>query len=84
MTEIADRYFSGGRLLLLPRKPGRQRAVLSRLAQDFFYDHLYAEREVNEILLTHFDDHCTLRRALVDFGLLARAGGRYWRVHDAT
>jgi hypothetical protein len=41
----------------------------------------YCEKEVN-LILVHFDpDPATLRRALVDAGMLARDrdGSRYWR-----
>ena len=39
----------------------------------------YAEKEVNGILLGVYDDVASLRRFLVDEGLLAREAGVYWR-----
>jgi hypothetical protein len=39
----------------------------------------YPEPEVNERLHRFHADHATLRRALVDEGLLDRAAGQYWR-----
>lgn len=39
----------------------------------------YLEVEVNRELISIYDDYVTLRRALVDFDLMDRADGRYWR-----
>ena len=40
----------------------------------------YPEPVVDEILKAVFDDHCALRRYLVDESFLSRtAGGVYWR-----
>ena len=40
------------------------------------------EKEVNLILAEYHDDFCTLRRGLVDEGLLARDRTGYWRVRQ--
>jgi hypothetical protein len=53
--------------------------VLEALLPRFAPGRSYPEREVDAILKEVFADHCTLRRALVDFGYLARAGGTYRR-----
>lgn len=41
----------------------------------------YSEREVNAVLSSRYDDYSTLRRYLIDEGLLTRspAGSAYWR-----
>jgi hypothetical protein len=43
-------------------------------------DRRYPEREVNEIISRHHPDYASLRRALVDHGLMARDAGTYWRL----
>jgi hypothetical protein len=62
--------------------------VLERLALEFEPGERYPETEVNLRLGRFNDDHSTLRRALVDEGLLDRAPGPdvegrssvvYWR-----
>ena len=58
------------------------RIVLEKLAEAFEFDRLYTEKEVNLILAEYHDDFCTLRRALVDEGLLARDQTGYWRVRQ--
>ena len=53
--------------------------VLERLALEFEAGRRYSETEVNEILGTFHEDYASLRRYLVDEGLLDRAEGQYWR-----
>lgn len=69
-----------GRLRRLPTAPGKTLAVLEYLIGDFKLGERYPESEVNAILQRRYDDHATLRRYLVDYGLLDRANGKYWRV----
>ncbi len=72
-------FFSGSRLVSLPTVHAKRRLVLERLVQEFEPGLRYAEREVNSILQVFYPDHTTLRRYLVDEGLLTRAEGVYWR-----
>lgn len=72
-------YFRGGRLRELPAKRSKRLIVLSRLALEFEPGVLYSERQVNEALGRFHDDYASLRRYLVDEGLLSRKSGRYWR-----
>ena len=58
------------------------RIVLEKLADAFEFDRRYTEKEVNLILAEYHDDFCTLRRGLVDEGLLARDRTGYWRVRQ--
>lgn len=72
-------FFSGSRLVSLPMVHAKRHLVLERLAQEFEPGLRYTEREVNSILQVFYSDHTTLRRYLVDDGLLTRAEGVYWR-----
>jgi AcrR family transcriptional regulator len=77
---VVRRFFdSAGRLKNLPAKQSRQLAVFDLIAQRFVPGVRYTEIEVNHELMQVFDDYVSLRRGLVDFGLLDRAEGRYWR-----
>lgn len=54
--------------------------ALREIAQKFQQGRLYREREINEILKQYYDDYITLRRFLIEHGLLARKpdGSQYW------
>lgn len=78
-AEILARFFRGDRLVEIPAQHAKRRIVLERLALEFEPGVRYAEEEVNEVLRRFHDDHATLRRLLVDEGLVDREAGRYWR-----
>lgn len=77
----SPRFFTPqGRLLDLPPPwhPAR-REVLGEVASRFPVGVDLGWREVDAVLRAAFDDHASLRRALVDDGLLTRSGDVYRR-----
>ena len=72
-------YFRAGRLREIPARASKRRVVLTRLALEFEAGIRYSEREVNEVLKRFHPDYASLRRFLIDEGLMSRDGGRYWR-----
>lgn len=78
-AEILGRFFAGERLTEIPAQRGKRLVVLERLALEFEPGRHYGEAEVNAILGRFHPDHATLRRELVDEGLLDRAQSVYWR-----
>lgn len=82
-AEILQAYFKEGPqgpLSEFPRKQKRKAAILRQLIKRFETGRDYSEKEVNQILGEAFSDHVTLRRYLIDYGLLEREedGSRYW------
>jgi hypothetical protein len=80
--KIVRSFFRDGRLASIPVKEAKRMAILEYVAQTYFEnDHVYTETEVNSILRGIYEDHCTLRRDLVDAGYLARMsnGSEYRR-----
>ncbi len=78
-THVRLAFFRDGRLTALPSRSSYRLAALALLAERFEPERRYVEREVNEHLADDAPDPATLRRLLVDHGLLQRAGGEYWR-----
>jgi hypothetical protein len=79
-THVQLAFFRDGRLTSLPSRRTMRLAALRILAERFEPDRRYPEREVNAILAEDAPDVATLRRLLVDEGLLDRAAGEYRRV----
>jgi len=54
--------------------------VLTELAKRFENGRVYSEKEVNEILLTAYEDYAVLRRYLIEYGFMDREldGSAYW------
>ncbi|MEU5694949.1 DUF2087 domain-containing protein [Actinosynnema sp. NPDC020468] len=79
----SDPFVNGGRLTRLPAQRAKRRAVLEQVCASFEPGTRYPEREVVSVLRGWCDggevDHVTVRRYLVDEGLLDRADGEYWR-----
>jgi hypothetical protein len=63
----------------LPVRRAQRRVILEYVVERFRADRQYAEAEVNELLKLLYDDHVSLRRYLVDEGLLERNAGVYRR-----
>jgi AcrR family transcriptional regulator len=77
---VLRRFFTAeGRLNSLPAKQSRKLAVYDLIVQRFIPGVRYSELEVNRELMAVYDDYVTLRRGLIDFGLMDRANGQYWR-----
>ncbi|MEU4253531.1 DUF2087 domain-containing protein [Amycolatopsis sp. NPDC026612] len=80
-----DALFRHGRLVAIPHSGRRRQLLLDYLAERFEPGRLYTEQDVREKLTMVHDDHATLRRYLVDEGLLQRSndGGTYGRPSEA-
>jgi hypothetical protein len=72
-------FFRNGRLTEIPAKESKRRIVLERIALEFEPGVRYDERTVNAIVGRFHNDHASIRRYLVDGGLLSRDRGEYWR-----
>jgi hypothetical protein len=76
---VLRNFVVGGRLVRLPARQAQKQVVLGYVARRFDESRSYEEREVNELLRGFHDDTASLRRYLVDEGLLERESGVYRR-----
>lgn len=83
VATVLRTFVRNGRLLGLPAQHNRRIVVLEHVAQSFEPGVEYSEAEVNAALVAWCDggcvDHVTVRRYLVDAGLLRRENGVYAR-----
>jgi hypothetical protein len=77
--KVLRAFTRDGRIVSMPAKWSRKLVLMDLVAQSFEPGVVYDETEVNQILRGWYDDHVTLRRYLVDAGMLSREDGRYWR-----
>ncbi len=77
-------FVRDGRVTHLPVQFSKRMLVLRWLVEQFDPGREYSEREVNDLLTGHGEDHATLRRYLVDAGLLERSQGIYRRTAHMT
>ena len=69
-----------GKLRTIPAQRKKRLIVLERIAEEFEGGRVYSEREANLIIASFHDDFCTIRREMVDEGLLTRENGQYSKV----
>ena len=69
-----------GKLKAIPAQRKKERIILDVIVQEFEYDRIYSEREVNIIIADFYDDFCTIRRDMIGEGLMDRDTRGYWRV----
>lgn len=77
-----DRFFANGRLTVYPSRAADREAVLARIAERLMTPgRTVTETEVTEKLAVMVDDPVSMRRHLVDAGLLVRSrDGRVYRL----
>ena len=79
---IIERYVIDDRLTRIPAKHKKRQVILQWLAEKFKPGVRYPEPQVNETIKEYHPDWASLRRYLVDYGLMQREQGVYWRVPE--
>ena len=80
--DVVARFSENGRLMALPldKHWEQVKTVMAWVGEKFEGGRTYTEKEIKELLAHHAVDHATLRRYLVDTGILERNNkGVYWR-----
>lgn len=72
-------YLEGQRIKAFPAKWKKRLVILKWLAAKFEVGRRYPEAQVNTMLKVHHEDSATLRRELIETGLLCRKDGIYWK-----
>lgn len=81
-AKVLRDFFDGDRLRQIPAQRKKRVIVLQHLLTRFELHRDYTEREVSESLKQVHEDFATLRRELVDYGYMTRAGGVYRVARD--
>ena len=77
---LKDFFNSDGSLRQLPMQQKKFLAVLKHILQEIEPGREYTEKEINDLLKRRHPDTASLRRGMIDFGLMERKSGIYWRV----
>ena len=79
-AKVLGDFFVNGRLKTIPAQRKKREVVLRFLASKFERVRTYTEQEVSFLLLEYHEDYASLRREMVDTGLMARENGIYRRL----
>ena len=77
--KVLGTFFKRGRLVQIPAQLKKFQIVMEHIVQEFEPGRQYTEQEVNKMLVEFNEDVASLRRGLIDVGLMERAKGIYWR-----
>lgn len=82
---ILKQYFPDGldgQLSSFPKKEKRKLVILRHLLNRLERGRMYTEKEMNEVLKTAQSDYVTLRRYMIEYGLMDRKddGSQYWLI----
>lgn len=82
-----DKVFSvfldaNGKATQIPKKEKKRIILIQKLAENFVPEKQYTEKEINTIISEMFDDYVTIRRYLIEYGILGRTvdGTTYWKI----
>lgn len=83
--KVLGTFFKDGRLVAIPARAGKRRVILEHIARAFEPGVRIPEREVDAVLRAFYEyDYVSIRRYLVDSGLMSREDGIYWRTGGAV
>lgn len=87
--KVITKYFTQGPegpLKTFDMKEKNKLVVLRQIANRFEYNHIYSEKQVNEILKTVYPDFATIRRYLIEYGFMDRKKdcSQYWLKETAN
>jgi DNA-binding transcriptional ArsR family regulator len=68
-----------GSLKEIPASQKKLQAILRHLLKEFEDSRHYTEKQVNDIISRFHPDTASLRRAMIEYKYMARAGGKYWK-----
>jgi hypothetical protein len=77
--KVLEAFFRHGTLEKLPSQHKKRLIVLEQFVLRFEPGRKYTETEVTGLIRPLFDDYCTVRRLLIDEGLIRREESMYWR-----
>lgn len=82
--KVIATFFPHGVLEKLPAQHKKRLIVLELFALRFAAGQRYSEAEVTALIRPLYDDYCTVRRLLVDEGMIRRDDAGYWREAGGT
>ena len=83
---MIDQFFNtDGSLTHIPARSSKKIEVLRRIALGLKPELIYTELELNEFLKKFHDDTASLRRYMIEFGIMERdKASNYWLARNAS
>lgn len=75
--KVLKTFIRKGKLIKLPVQHKKKLIILDEFTKKFKTGIKYDEKKVNEIINQVYDDHCTIRRLLIEEGMMIRENQIY-------
>ncbi|NSW53019.1 MAG: metalloregulator ArsR/SmtB family transcription factor [Anaerolineae bacterium] len=82
--KVVRAFFRHGRLIQIPSQQKKKQIILEEIVKVFSPGERYTEWDVNKMLVDFNEDVASLRRYLIEFGLMQRDHDIYWRVEHSA
>ena len=79
---LNDFLLPDGSLKQIPVQQKKLIVLLHHMLEEFEPGRAYPEKQVNTILARFHADTASLRRAMIEYKLMKREGGQYWRLEQ--
>lgn len=76
--KVIKAFTDNGKVIKLPIQHKKRMIILSEIFNEILPTKKYSESELNEVIKQKYDDYCTVRRELIDCGMLMREKQIYW------
>ncbi len=76
--KVLKTFMKKNKLTKLPVQHKKKLIILDEFVKKFRTDKKYEEKEIDSIINQVYGDHCTIRRLLIDEGLMKREKQIYW------
>ncbi len=76
--KVLKAFFKKGKLAKLPVQHKKKLIILDEFAKMFKHGKKYEEKQVDDIINKVYDDHCTIRRLLIEEYIMKRDKQYYW------
>ena len=84
VTQTKEQYYIvyKDKLIQLPVQKKKRIIILDEFAKKFKSGKKYAEEDVNELIKQNYDDYCTIRRLLIEEGIMKRDKQFFWLINE--
>ncbi len=76
--KVLRTFMKNNRLEKLPVQHKKKMIILNEFLKRIDPRKKYSEKEINEIILESYEDYCTVRRLMIEEGMMKRKSQVYW------
>jgi hypothetical protein len=80
--KVLKTFIKENRLTKLPVQRKKRMIIIDEFTKMFQPHRSYSEEEINSIILKSYDDYCTIRRLMIEEGIMKRENQIYWLNKD--